>query len=173
MNCRQAHSLNTTVKHLRNEVRRLAGLIARADDGSVNQAGWLDELGRRKDDIAEAEGLRDSHLAECVACLSEPVAESAPTKHPRPEKGEPTALGGPRIAAPGGWVLDALCAQIDTDVFFPEKGIPGKPAKNICGACTVVAECLAYAMGNNEQFGIWGGLSERERRALKRKQEAA
>ena len=66
------------------------------------------------------------------------------------------------------WQEQALCAYVDPDVFFPEKGGSSREAKRICGQCSVQPECLEYALANDERFGIWGGLSERERRRLKR-----
>lgn len=66
------------------------------------------------------------------------------------------------------WQERALCAQTDPEAFFPEKGGSTREAKKICEVCPVRAECLAYALENDERFGIWGGLSERERRRLKR-----
>jgi WhiB family transcriptional regulator, redox-sensing transcriptional regulator len=65
------------------------------------------------------------------------------------------------------WQGSALCAQIDPELFFPEKGCSAREAKSICGGCVVRAECLDYALAHDERFGVWGGLSERERRALK------
>lgn len=70
------------------------------------------------------------------------------------------------LAPQGEWALDALCAQVDNDIFFPEKGGSTREAKQVCVDCPVAAECLDYALANNERFGIWGGLSERERRRL-------
>jgi WhiB family redox-sensing transcriptional regulator len=67
------------------------------------------------------------------------------------------------------WQERALCAQTDPEAFFPEKGGSTREAKRICVGCEVKAECLAYALANDERFGIWGGLSERERRRLKRR----
>lgn len=67
------------------------------------------------------------------------------------------------------WQTDALCAQTDPEAFFPEKGGSTRDAKRICSSCQVSAECLEYALHNDERFGIWGGLSERERRKLKRR----
>jgi WhiB family redox-sensing transcriptional regulator len=66
------------------------------------------------------------------------------------------------------WQTDALCAQTDPEAFFPEKGGSTRDAKRVCEACPVQAECLDYAMSKDEKFGIWGGLSERERRRLRR-----
>ena len=67
------------------------------------------------------------------------------------------------------WQSDALCAQTDPEAFFPEKGGSTRDAKRICTTCDVRGECLEYALQNDERFGIWGGLSERERRKLKRR----
>ncbi|WP_427016691.1 WhiB family transcriptional regulator [Pseudarthrobacter sp. P1] len=68
-----------------------------------------------------------------------------------------------------GWQTDALCAQTDPEAFFPEKGGSTRDAKKVCGACNVRAQCLEYALSNDERFGIWGGLSERERRRLRKR----
>ncbi|WP_170111160.1 WhiB family transcriptional regulator [Antricoccus suffuscus] len=65
------------------------------------------------------------------------------------------------------WQERALCAQTDPEAFFPEKGGSTREAKKICVGCEVKDECLEYALGHDERFGIWGGLSERERRRLK------
>ena len=65
------------------------------------------------------------------------------------------------------WQDRALCAETDPEAFFPEKGGSTRDAKRICAACEVKQECLEYALANDERFGIWGGLSERERRRLK------
>ncbi|MDZ5143430.1 WhiB family transcriptional regulator [Microbacterium testaceum] len=67
------------------------------------------------------------------------------------------------------WQTDALCSQTDPEAFFPEKGGSTRDAKRICTSCDVKSECLEYALQNDERFGIWGGLSERERRKLKRR----
>lgn len=66
------------------------------------------------------------------------------------------------------WQERALCAQTDPEAFFPEKGGSTREAKRICLGCEVRAECLEYALTHSERFGIWGGLSERERRKLTR-----
>jgi WhiB family redox-sensing transcriptional regulator len=66
------------------------------------------------------------------------------------------------------WQERALCAQTDPEAFFPEKGGSTREAKRICQGCEVRDECLDYALAHDERFGIWGGLSERERRRLKR-----
>ncbi|ANE03396.1 WhiB family transcriptional regulator [Corynebacterium crudilactis] len=66
------------------------------------------------------------------------------------------------------WQEQALCAQTDPEAFFPEKGGSTREAKRICQGCPVRDDCLEFALEHDERFGIWGGLSERERRRLKR-----
>ena len=67
------------------------------------------------------------------------------------------------------WQTDSLCAQTDPEAFFPEKGGSTRDAKKICTSCEVRNQCLEYALANDERFGIWGGLSERERRKLRKR----
>jgi WhiB family redox-sensing transcriptional regulator len=67
------------------------------------------------------------------------------------------------------WQERALCAQTDPEAFFPEKGGSTREAKRVCLSCEVRVQCLDYALENDERFGIWGGLSERERRRVKKR----
>lgn len=76
------------------------------------------------------------------------------------------------VEASAGWRDFAACAETDPEAFFPEKGGSTKEAKQVCGQCFVRAECLEYALKRGERFGIWGGLSERERRRLQRGEAA-
>jgi len=66
------------------------------------------------------------------------------------------------------WQGRALCAQTDPEAFFPEKGGSTREAKRVCAKCDVRQECLDYALDHDERFGIWGGMSERDRRRLRR-----
>ncbi|SDG58423.1 WhiB family transcriptional regulator, redox-sensing transcriptional regulator [Pseudonocardia oroxyli] len=79
-----------------------------------------------------------------------------------------TLLDGQEDGELEDWQERALCAQTDPEAFFPEKGGSTREAKRICAGCEVRAECLEYALAQDERFGIWGGLSERERRRLRR-----
>ncbi|WP_394941494.1 WhiB family transcriptional regulator [Psychromicrobium sp. YIM B11713] len=79
------------------------------------------------------------------------------------------SVGDPADEGELGWQTDALCAQTDPEAFFPEKGGSTRDAKKVCGSCNVRAQCLEYALSNDERFGIWGGLSERERRRLRKR----
>ena len=67
------------------------------------------------------------------------------------------------------WYEQAACLDKDADCLFTENGGSTRAAKRIGQTCTVKTECLEYALANDERFGIWGGLSERERRRLKRR----
>ncbi|SDQ09463.1 WhiB family transcriptional regulator [Quadrisphaera sp. DSM 44207] len=83
---------------------------------------------------------------------------------PRPRT-EPAERGTEQVS----WQERALCAQTDPEAFFPEKGGSTREAKRVCLSCEVRVECLEFALENDERFGIWGGLSERERRRVKRR----
>jgi WhiB family redox-sensing transcriptional regulator len=65
------------------------------------------------------------------------------------------------------WVAKARCLSRDPDDLFV-RGAAQRKATNICRECPVVSECLADALDNQMEFGIWGGLTERQRRALLR-----
>lgn len=67
---------------------------------------------------------------------------------------------------PEPWVQDASCVETDPEVFFPDKGGTAVPAKSVCAGCAVDAECLAYALRTGQTYGVWGGKTPAERRAL-------
>lgn len=73
------------------------------------------------------------------------------------------------------WVEKALCSTMNADAWFPPKSGTNNPAKRICNGfggrppCPVRDECLSYALKYNEEFGVWGGLGEKERRHLIRR----
>jgi WhiB family redox-sensing transcriptional regulator len=65
------------------------------------------------------------------------------------------------------WRELAACRGADLEVFFPGRGESAGPARQVCAACPVRQPCLDYAITNRIVYGIWGGLTERERRALR------
>ena len=69
---------------------------------------------------------------------------------------------------PPEWTKQARCAEVDPEIFFPDKGDNTNMAVTICRNCEVKRECLEYALDNREMFGIWGGLTEKKRRPLYR-----
>lgn len=67
------------------------------------------------------------------------------------------------------WRRGAICAQVDPEMFFPEKGGSTRQAKRVCNGCPVQVFCLEEAIENDEGFGIWGSMSTRERRNERRR----
>lgn len=125
----------------------------------------------RQDEATSLEEQATAFLAAHEALdgsedLDPPVALFAPPP-------APTWIGLPGDAGDYegelGWQADALCAQTDPEAFFPEKGGSTRDAKKVCAGCAVRVQCLDYALANDERFGIWGGLSERERRRLRKR----
>jgi WhiB family transcriptional regulator, redox-sensing transcriptional regulator len=82
-------------------------------------------------------------------------------------------LDNPTHHDDNGWQDRANCLGVDPDLFFPERGASTREAKEVCRGCVVRAECLEFALQNGERFGIWGGLSERERRRIRRQRAQA
>lgn len=70
------------------------------------------------------------------------------------------------------WTEHAICAQTDPEAYFPEPGGSTRGARKTCSECPVTNECLTYALDNDERFGIWGGLTERERAVIKRERKS-
>lgn len=66
------------------------------------------------------------------------------------------------------WRADAICREVDPEIFFPEKGGSTREAKLVCAGCPVRVECLDYALRTDQRFGVFGGLSERQRRGITR-----
>ena len=86
----------------------------------------------------------------------------------------PEPLPRPGVPA-GSWMRDGLCAgAADPEIFFPPRG-RGKAdaAKAVCAGCPVRRECLRYALKAPEEHGVWGGLDEDERAAIRRKRREA
>ncbi len=71
------------------------------------------------------------------------------------------------------WQDLANCRGADPDLFFPERGASTRTAKGICRDCPVRAECLEFAIVSSEKFGIWGMMSERERRKIRKERQIA
>ncbi|MCF6744498.1 WhiB family transcriptional regulator [Blastococcus sp. KM273128] len=109
-----------------------------------------------------------------VPSLSRPVLTLVPGSAADTRDHSPVGAFAPLDAAwavpaesDDSWRIDALCAETDPEAFFPEKGGSTRDAKRVCTGCPVRAECLEFALANDERFGIWGGLSERERRRVR------
>jgi len=64
------------------------------------------------------------------------------------------------------WKMEAACLDADPEMFFPEDGYSIREARAICARCPVQEQCLEYAMKHSMEFGVWGGLSVKERARL-------
>jgi WhiB family transcriptional regulator, redox-sensing transcriptional regulator len=127
---------------------------------------------------AEKYSVAGTSVAQSVPSQSDGVSHYVPSA-PENWYVDPVRLGVPGVrqpVVPGltednplAWQSDSLCAQTDPEAFFPEKGGSTRDAKKICASCEVRSHCLEYALENDERFGIWGGLSERERRKLRKR----
>jgi WhiB family redox-sensing transcriptional regulator len=120
-----------------------------------------------RQEIADAFGV-DVSTVQYHAYRAGMVTPRGETPALPPAKREPAPQSAGRLfAPPPPWMLEALCAQTDPDEFFPDKGEDSEPAKAVCRTCPVTAECLNYALANNEQFGVWGATTPRQRRKLR------
>ncbi|WP_431039362.1 WhiB family transcriptional regulator [Streptomyces sp. P6-2-1] len=84
------------------------------------------------------------------------------------DHGDSTSTG----EEPEDWKEGALCAQIGPDFFFPEPGGSVQDAKRVCRSCPSRRACLEHALARDERYGVWGGLSEKERGRLRRLRRA-
>jgi WhiB family redox-sensing transcriptional regulator len=76
-------------------------------------------------------------------------------------------------AARDAWNVAARCKNAPGVDFYPETELEARPAKRICAVCPVRQVCLETALRNRERYGVWGGLTERERMRLGRRRRAA
>ena len=77
------------------------------------------------------------------------------------------------VLMPPEWTRKALCAEVDPEIFFPDKGERTAHVKQICKACIVKVECLEYSIQNNERFGVCGGLTEHDRRKVRARKKVS
>jgi len=85
------------------------------------------------------------------------------------------SLGLRAVPAPASWRWRqrAACLSADPDLFFPDRGESAEPARQVCAQCPVRQPCLEFAISHGIMHGIWGGLTERERRALRTRHGSA
>ena len=96
-----------------------------------------------------------------------------PTGSPSSRAGEQPMSAADLAEGESSWQDLANCLGVDPDLFFPERGASTREAKEVCRGCIVRDDCLEYALANGEKFGIWGGMSERERRRIRRQRALA
>lgn len=78
-----------------------------------------------------------------------------------------STLSGSARLTEADWQSGAVCRGADPDVFFPAADADAAQAKAICAGCGVRIDCLAFAMASDQRHGVWGGLSEKDRAALR------
>lgn len=95
-----------------------------------------------------------------------------PQSDARPrEQGEEGVTMTELVLGLGASMPGAVCPQTDPDAFFPEKGASPAAAKRVCGGCEHRAQCLEEGIAGDE-WGVWGGFTQSERRAIKRRRES-
>lgn len=67
------------------------------------------------------------------------------------------------------WREEAACRTVDTALFFPASDADAGAAKAVCATCPVREPCLLFALANREEQGVWGGLTDTERRRMRRR----
>jgi len=77
------------------------------------------------------------------------------------------------ITAQTNWREEAACKGLDTSVFFPASDADAGPAKAVCAGCPVRDLCLEWAIASRQEDGVWGGLTDNERRRLRRRRRDA
>jgi WhiB family redox-sensing transcriptional regulator len=144
-------------------------VVAVLEDGDTRaEEDELDTDDDGADDVDDE--LEDDELDAELAGTGQPGAGGPAEGAARPMLAEVIDIGlGDLLGEVMEWQERALCAQTDPEAFFPEKGGSTREAKRICSGCEVRTECLEYALANDERFGIWGGMSERERRKQRRR----
>lgn len=112
--------------------------------------------------------LGDRHMTESASLTNATTSRAT-------SSGEALSVGaaGVELGEDKSWQDLANCLGVDPDLFFPERGASTREAKEVCRGCVVRDDCLEYALANGEKFGIWGGMSERERRRIRRQRALA
>lgn len=72
------------------------------------------------------------------------------------------------IPFPGEWRFEAACRDTDVDLFYPRSGVRPVEALALCSVCPVKVTCLEYALEHHIHWGVWGGMTERQRFTYKR-----
>ena len=73
------------------------------------------------------------------------------------------------LEAPADWQQDSLCRGVEPEVFFPVSEDDAWRAKEICAMCSVQQQCLVNSLQNRERYGVWGGVTEKERQEMFRR----
>jgi WhiB family redox-sensing transcriptional regulator len=77
------------------------------------------------------------------------------------------------VTAQVSWREEAACKGLDTNMFFPASDADAGPAKAVCATCPVRDLCLEWAIASHQEDGVWGGMTDTERRRLRRRRRDA
>lgn len=128
------------------------------------------------EEVEESDASDVALYAQVITCLNASITaftRRLPTSKPSKRRMSDSLGGGADSEEKPTWQEYANCLAVDPDLFFPERGASTREAKEVCRGCVVREECLEFALSNGEKFGIWGGMSERERRRLRRQRAIA
>lgn len=160
-----AESVSTREYDLLEDDRHIA-----PSDNTLHSIDGIGEVDGKVRPIAPRKGRNGHTTRKRKPKTTEQASGGATTngksRQPTPKK-LPNWLGGPQP-----WAEFAKCSEEENpDIFFPPQGGSVKAGKLICSLCEVRQECLDFALEHDERFGVWGGLSERERRTIKHMQK--
>jgi WhiB family redox-sensing transcriptional regulator len=156
-------------RQARSDAARKAWETRRASAAAAKAAA---EAAAQREQFEHRRAWADKPLVKCELCGRQTrwqrrgMCQPCYTNHRKVTGGVDGLIFGAHLTPPGDWVKEALCAEVDPDLWFPEKGGSTRDAKQVCMSCRVRQQCLDFALENEERFGIWGGKSERERRAI-------
>lgn len=113
-------------------------------------------------------GTRARYIAgcHCEACTEANRRYHRDHRYATGQRDRPAQLPRTPPGPAMSWAEQAACAGLHPDLFHPTRGEQASPAKAICAECPVQGDCLTWALTTRQAHGIWGGLSERERRRL-------
>lgn len=74
---------------------------------------------------------------------------------------------GTYLIVPGPWSAYGTCTQMNGDLWFPEPGADASLAKELCAECPVLTQCREYALRSEDEYGVMGGLTARQRRDMR------
>lgn len=117
--------------------------------------------GRGHPTVEEMAAAQPSNTCPCVRCIDWRLIEARSTS-------QTIAVLTPLLEAAPEWTAAANCRGVDPDRFFPARGESHEPAAAICAACVVQDDCLQYALDTRQKHGVWGGVSERARRRMRK-----
>jgi WhiB family redox-sensing transcriptional regulator len=98
-------------------------------------------------------------IADAIAALYQEVIVDAPIT--------PRTLFQRVCTGTPSWYAEAECKGLDPSLFYPDRGESTDEAKQVCAQCPVATECAEHALATQERNGVWGGTSERQRKAMR------